>query len=138
MTATGEIAVGLSGAAGEAIAFRVPVPTGKTSISVISYGGTGTISLFGADERPASGESYDVFSTRQGNAETIRFMGLADSAVYFIVSGESAFSGGLARDQAFRRAWLGATEATARTPEFQQRRPHCLERRRPTVSVIDL
>lgn len=91
--APGEIADGLTGAAGEAIAFRVPVPTGKTSISVISYGGTGNISLFGADGRPASRESYDVFSTRQGNAETIRFTGLAGSAVYFIVSGESAFSG---------------------------------------------
>ncbi|PKH72669.1 hypothetical protein CXF96_14595 [Stenotrophomonas sp. Betaine-02u-21] len=61
--------------------------------SVLSYGGTGNNSLFGADGRPASRGSYDMFSTRQGNVETIRFIGLAGNAVYFIGSGESAFSG---------------------------------------------
>ncbi len=91
--APGETVGGLSGAAGDVIAFRVPLPAGKTSLSVISYGGTGDMSLFGADGRPASRESYDVFSTRQGNSETIRFTGLAGNAVYFIVSGEAAFSG---------------------------------------------
>ncbi|MGV6484076.1 hypothetical protein ACTUVJ_002648 [Stenotrophomonas indicatrix] len=91
--APGETSDGLSGAAGDIIAFRVPLPTGKTSLSILSYGGTGNISLFGADGRPASRESYDTLSTRQGNVETIRFTGLAGNAVYFIVSGESGFSG---------------------------------------------
>jgi serine protease len=84
---------GLSGAVGDVIAFRVPLPAGKTSLSVISYGGTGNVSLFGADGRPASRDSYDVASTRQGNSETIRFTALVGNAVYFILSGEAAFSG---------------------------------------------
>lgn len=91
--APGETVTGLSGAAGDVIAFRVPLPAGKTSLSVLSYGGTGNVSLFGADGRPASRESYDVASTRVGNNETIRFAGLVGKAVYFILSGEAAFSG---------------------------------------------
>ncbi len=91
--APGETVGGLSGAAGDVIAFRVPLPAGKTTLSVISYGGTGDVSLFGADGRPASRESYDVASTRKGNNETIRFAALVGNAVYFILGGETAFSG---------------------------------------------
>jgi len=91
--APGETVTGLSGAAGDVIAFRVPLPVGKTSLSVLSYGGSGNVSLYGADGRPASRESHDVYSTRPGNSETIRFAALVGNAVYFILSAESAFSG---------------------------------------------
>lgn len=90
---TNKVAVGgLSGAAGSSVLYSFDASAGKT-LSFITYGGTGNVSLYvGAGAEP-SATDHDGKSTRAGNAETVRFTAPVAGTYYIKVVGEAAFGG---------------------------------------------
>ncbi|WMJ67776.1 S8 family serine peptidase [Stenotrophomonas sp. 24(2023)] len=83
---------GASGAAGSETVFRFEAQAGKP-LSVLTYGGSGNVSLYLAQGRVPSATDNDARSTRPGNSETVRVAAPAAGAWYVKVVGEAAFSG---------------------------------------------
>ncbi len=86
-------ATGLSGAAGDALLYKIFVPAGKTSVNLRTYGGTGNVSLYTAFERAPSPDDFDRKSVKPGNSETVLLTRPAAGTYYLLVVGETAFSG---------------------------------------------
>src|SRR5690606_38779560 len=81
----------LSGDAGEALLFSIDVPEGAAMLNILSYGGSGDVSLYASrDSEPAPGDA-DARSERQGNSETIRIANPAAGTYYIKVVGVKAF-----------------------------------------------
>jgi len=84
---------GLTGAAGDALLYKIYVPAGKASINLRTYGGTGNVSLYSAFDRIPTVADFDRKSTKAGNTEAILLTRPAAGMYYLLVVGETAFSG---------------------------------------------
>jgi serine protease len=83
--------VTVSGAAGSETLYSFEAVAGKT-LSFITLGGSGNLSLYvSVDEAPTS-TSYDAKSTRAGNNETVRFTAPKAGTYYIKVVGTGAYA----------------------------------------------
>lgn len=90
---TNKTAVGdLSGAAGSSRLYSFEAAAGK-QFSVITYGGTGNVSVYIAQGREPSASDNDGKSTRPGTSETVRVNKPAAATYYIKVVGEAAYNG---------------------------------------------
>ena len=88
-----KVAVGnLSGAAGTETLYSIEVPAGSRLLNVMSYGGTGNVSVYVSADVPPTTAAYGHKSARPGNNETIRASNPAPATYYILVVGETAFS----------------------------------------------
>jgi serine protease len=84
--------VTVSGAAGSETLYSFEATAGKT-LSFITLGGTGNVSLYvSLDEEPTS-TSFDAKSTRPGNNETVRFTAPKAGTYYVKLVGTAAYAG---------------------------------------------
>ncbi|MGY8564253.1 S8 family serine peptidase [Paracidovorax citrulli] len=90
---TNRVAVGgLSGAGGSETLYSFEATAGKP-VSILTYGGSGNVSLYvSAGEEPTATD-FDAKSSRPGNSETVRFTAPVAGTYYIKLVGESAFSG---------------------------------------------
>lgn len=90
---TNRVAVGgLSGAGGSEALYSFEATAGKP-VSILTYGGSGNVSLYvSAGEEPTATD-FDAKSSRPGNSETVRFTAPVAGTYYIKLVGESAFSG---------------------------------------------
>ncbi|WP_139119827.1 pre-peptidase C-terminal domain-containing protein [Xanthomonas graminis] len=84
---------GLEGAAGTDHLFRLEVPVGTSNLRVLSYSGSGNVSLYMKWGSIPTATDHDVFSTRPGNNETLNVAAPAAGTYYVRLRGESAYSG---------------------------------------------
>ena len=83
---------GLSGAAGSSTLYSIEVPAGEQMLSVMSYGGTGNVSVYVSAGEAPTVEEHDRGSARPGNNETVRIPRPEAGTYYILVVGERAFS----------------------------------------------
>ena len=84
---------GVSGAAGGAKLYSIEVPAGASLLSLMTFGGTGDVTLYvSRDVRPTT-TSFQLRSQRPGNNETIRVPAPAAGTYFMLVSGVTNFSG---------------------------------------------
>lgn len=85
---------GLSGAAGSEKLYSFTAQAGAT-LSFMTYGGSGNVSVYVSFEAEPSTTDYDSKSTRSGNSETVRFnKNQAQAGVYYVkLVGAGAYSG---------------------------------------------
>jgi serine protease len=83
---------GQAGTAGEAFAYRIVVPAGRTSLNLRTYGGTGNVSIYMAYDRIPSATSFDRKSVKAGNSEAVVVTSPAAGTYYLTVVGETAFT----------------------------------------------
>jgi len=84
---------GLEGAAGESAVFRIEVPAGARSLRLLSYGGSGDVSLYAARGRLPGADDFDGRSQRPGNNETIAIEAPTAGAWFVRVVGVRAYRG---------------------------------------------
>ncbi|WP_367345062.1 S8 family peptidase [Stenotrophomonas bentonitica] len=90
---TNRVAVtGLSGAGGSETLYSFEAAAGKT-LSFLTYGGSGNVSLYVSAGEEPSATDFDAKSARPGNSETVRFTAPVAGTYYIKLVGESAFSG---------------------------------------------
>lgn len=90
---TNKVAVsGLSGAAGSETLFTFEAQAGSV-LSIMTYGGTGDVSLYVKFDAQPTPTSYDAKSTRAGNSETVRFTAPQAGTYQIKLVGVTAFSG---------------------------------------------
>ncbi len=82
---------GLQGAAGDELLFSIEVPAGATMLNILSYGGSGDVSLYARRGGEPDPGNADGRSTRPGNSETIRIARPAAGTYYIKVVGVKAF-----------------------------------------------
>ncbi len=85
---------GLSGAAGSEKLYSFEAQAGAT-ISFMTYGGSGNVSVYVSFDAEPSTSDYDAKSTRPGNSETVRInKNQAQAGTYYVkVVGAGAYSG---------------------------------------------
>lgn len=83
---------GLSGAAGDELLYRIEVPAGASGLRVLSYGGSGDVSVHLAHERLPTPDDFDGRSQRPGNNETVAIATPAPGTWFVRVSGVRAFA----------------------------------------------
>ena len=86
-------ATGQAGSSGEAVLYKLVVPTGKTSMSLRTYGGSGDVSIYMAYGHAPTTSSYDRKSVKPGNSELVSVTTPAAGTYYLLVVGEAAFGG---------------------------------------------
>ena len=91
---TNKVAVtNVSGSAGGTKLYSIVVPSGARLLNLMTYGGSGDVSLYSSrDVRPSTTVSQWQ-SARPGNNETIRISNPLAGTYYLLVSGESNFTG---------------------------------------------
>lgn len=91
---TSKVAVtGVSGAAGGSKMFSIVVPSGVGLLNLMTYGGTGNVSLYvGRDFKPTP-TVHGFKSVRPGNNETVRISRPAAGTYYMLVQGETDVTG---------------------------------------------
>ncbi len=83
---------GLNGTAGSSRLYSFEAAAGK-QFSVITYGGTGNVSVYIAQGREPSASDNDGKSTRPGTSETVRVNKPVAGTYYIKVVGEAAYNG---------------------------------------------
>ncbi|MGQ4582015.1 S8 family serine peptidase [Lysobacter sp. F60174L2] len=83
----------LAGNAGNEVLYSIEVPAGSTMLSVMTYGGSGNVSVYASAGEEPTTEAYDLKSSRPGNSETIRVRNPAAGTYYILVVGENAYRG---------------------------------------------
>ncbi|CRD61636.1 S8 family peptidase [Stenotrophomonas indicatrix] len=83
---------GLAGAAASETVYTFEAAAGKT-LSVLTYGGSGNVSVYLAQGRVPTATDNDAKSTRPGNTETVRVAKPVAGTYYIKVVGEAAYSG---------------------------------------------
>src|SRR5690606_20852834 len=83
---------GLNGTAGSSRLYSFEAAAGK-QLSVITYGGTGNVSVYIAQGREPSASDNDGKSTRPGTSETVRVNKPVAGTYYIKVVGEAAYNG---------------------------------------------
>ncbi|MFD0739590.1 S8 family peptidase [Lysobacter koreensis] len=84
---------GVSGAAGGSKLYSIDVPAGSSLLNLMTYGGSGNVSLYvSRDVRPTT-TAYGFRSMRPGNNETVRISAPVAGTYYLLVQGETNFSG---------------------------------------------
>ncbi|MGY0557448.1 S8 family peptidase [Lysobacter sp. A421] len=82
----------LSGASGSETLYSIEVPAGSRLLNVMTYGGSGNVSVYvSAGEAPTTA-AYDHESSRPGNNETVRVRNPEATTYFILVVGESAYS----------------------------------------------
>src|SRR3546814_9413649 len=75
---------GLAGAAGSEVLYSFEAQAGAT-LSFMTYGGSGDVSMYVSFEAEPTTSDYDSKSSRRGNSETVRFnRNQAQAGVYYI------------------------------------------------------
>ncbi|MFC4729297.1 S8 family peptidase [Coralloluteibacterium thermophilus] len=90
--AAGEVVANLAGGAGAEHLFSIEVPAGTASLNVLTYGGTGDVSLYVSRGTEPSADSHDHRSVRPGTNETVRVANPAAGTYYVKVIGVAPFS----------------------------------------------
>ena len=83
---------GLAGAAASETVYTFEAAAGKT-LSVLTYGGSGNVSVYLAQGRVPTATDNDAKSSRPGNTETVRVAKPVAGTYYIKVVGEAAYSG---------------------------------------------
>jgi serine protease len=83
----------LSGAAGAELSYVLDVPVGATSLSFMTYGGTGDVTVLVRYYSVPTMEVYDLASNHAGNNETVRVPVARGGKYYVKVVGAKAFAG---------------------------------------------
>jgi serine protease len=83
---------GLAGAAGSEALYSFQAQAGAV-LSILTYGGTGNVSLYVRLGEEPSSTVFDAKSARAGNSETVRFTAPAAGTYYIKLVGASAYSG---------------------------------------------
>ncbi|AWH35803.1 protease [Stenotrophomonas sp. ZAC14D1_NAIMI4_6] len=83
---------GVAGATGSETVYTFEAVAGK-QLSVLTYGGTGNVSVYVAQGRVPTATDNDAKSSRPGNTETVRVAKPVAGTYYVKVVGEAAFSG---------------------------------------------
>ncbi|HET6552810.1 MAG TPA: S8 family serine peptidase [Dyella sp.] len=91
---TSGVAAIASGKAGDAILYRIDVPTGATNLTLRTLGGTGDVSLFAKRGNPPSndGGNADFKSVKPGNSESIVQTTVSPGSWYVLVVGVKDFA----------------------------------------------
>lgn len=91
---TSGVAAIANGKAGDAILYRIDVPTGATNLTLRTLGGTGDVSLFAKRGNPPSndGGNADLKSVKPGNSESIVQTTVAPGSWYVLVAGVKDFA----------------------------------------------
>ncbi|WP_235893615.1 S8 family peptidase [Cognatilysobacter lacus] len=91
---TNKLAVtGVSGASGTTRLYSIVVPSGARLLNLMTYGGTGDVSLYSSRDVTPTTSAAQWMSVRPGNNETIRIASPAAGTYYLLVSGETKYSG---------------------------------------------
>lgn len=72
--------------------YRVPVTSGSSVLSLLTYGGSGNATLYAARGRVPTVNDHDAQSVRPGNNETIRVTSPTSGDWFISISPSSAFS----------------------------------------------
>src|SRR5690606_28225849 len=83
---------GQAGAAGDELVYRIEVPAGTRSLRVLSYGGSGDVTLYLAHERIPTDADFDGRSQRPGNNETVAISAPAPGTWLVRLVGVRAFT----------------------------------------------
>ena len=83
---------GLGGAANGETVYRIEVPAGAASLRVLSYGGSGDVTLYVARERIPTAADFDGRSQRPGNNETVAIARPAAGTWFVKLVGVRAFA----------------------------------------------
>jgi serine protease len=84
---------GLAGATGAELVYALQVPVGATSLSFMTYGGTGDVSLLVRYGSVPTKTASDASSVHLGNNETVRIAVARGGTYYVKVVGVQAFAG---------------------------------------------
>ena len=97
---TGDVALtngvtvtGISGATGSQRFYTITVPAGRTTLSVVTSGGTGDLDLYVRRGARPTTATYDCRPFRTGNAETCTFNAPVAGTYYILLNGYAAYSG---------------------------------------------
>ncbi|MGJ4730866.1 pre-peptidase C-terminal domain-containing protein, partial [Luteimonas sp. SDU101] len=83
---------GNAGAADDDIVYRIEVPAGARNLRVLSYGGSGDVTLSVARERIPTDTEFDGRSQRPGNNETVAIAAPAPGTWFVRLAGVRAFA----------------------------------------------
>ncbi|KAF1708881.1 protease [Pseudoxanthomonas kalamensis DSM 18571] len=83
---------GLSGAAGSEALYSFDAAAGA-KLTIMTYGGSGDVSVYVALDREPTTSDYDAKSTRRGNSETVRVNRPTAGTYYIKLVGAGAYSG---------------------------------------------
>jgi len=83
---------GHAGAVNSETVYRIEVPAGATSLRVLSYGGSGDVTLYVARERIPTAADFDGRSLRPGNNETVAIAHPAAGTWFVKLVGVRAFA----------------------------------------------
>jgi serine protease len=89
---TNKVVVSVSGAAGSEALYSFEASAGQV-LSIMTYGGTGDVSLYVSLGEEPTATDHDAKSTRPGNSETVRFTAPVAGTYYIKLVGASAYSG---------------------------------------------
>ena len=89
----GTVAAGLAGNAGTTRLFRIEVPAGARVLSVRSFGGSGDVSLYAAQDAGVSIDVHDKSSVHAGNNEAMTITRPAAGTWYVLLAGVSNYGG---------------------------------------------
>lgn len=83
---------GLSGSATSESTYSFVAAAGSI-LNILSYGGSGDVSMYVSFESEPSASAYDAKSTRTGNSETVRFAAPQAGTYYIKLVGATSYSG---------------------------------------------
>lgn len=89
---TNKVVVTVAGAAGSEALYSFEASAGQV-LSIMTYGGTGDVSLYVSLGEEPTATDHDAKSTRPGNSETVRFTAPVAGTYYIKLVGASAYSG---------------------------------------------
>nr|WP_263858584.1 S8 family peptidase [Coralloluteibacterium stylophorae] len=89
---SGQVVTGLSGVAGTEGLYRIEVPAGMRNLNVLTYGGTGDVSVYVSRGSEPGADEHDWASTRPGTNETVRVANPEAGVYYVKVVGESLYA----------------------------------------------
>ena len=98
--ANGVPVTGLAGDAGDSLLYRIELPPGARNLRVMSYGGSGDVTLLLRHGEPATTQAWDARSARPGNNEAVQVAAPAAGVWYVRVEGIRDFAG-----LALRASW---------------------------------
>lgn len=84
---------GLAAVAGDELLFALQVPAGASNLSLMTYGGTGDVTLLASYNAVPTLDAADLRSVRPGNNETVRIAATLSGTYYIKVVGAKAFTG---------------------------------------------
>ena len=91
---TSKVAVtGISGAAGSEKMYSIVVPAGTGLLNLMTYGGTGNVSLYVSKDAKPTTSAFGFRSARPGNNETVRISNPAAGTYFLLVKGETNYGG---------------------------------------------